>query len=71
MDESADVDKQFDTFTQTDRKYCKQAFAAFDKDHSGKIDHNELRIVLEMMGYEISSKEISRMLGEADAEQTG
>ena len=29
---------------------CFEAFSAFDKDSSGKIDANELRIVLEMMG---------------------
>ena len=29
---------------------CHEAFSAFDKDSSGFIDANELRIVLEMMG---------------------
>ena len=29
---------------------CWEAFSAFDKDSSGYIDANELRIVLEMMG---------------------
>ena len=29
---------------------CNKAFEAFDKDGSGYIDANELRVVLEMMG---------------------
>ena len=29
---------------------CNKAFEAFDKDGSGFIDANELRVVLEMMG---------------------
>ena len=50
---------------------CWEAFSAFDKDSSGFIDANELRIVLEMMGQKTTEEEIFRMIAEADAENTG
>ena len=50
---------------------CWEAFSAFDKDSSGEIDANELRIVLEMMGQKTTEEEIFRMIAEADAENTG
>ena len=50
---------------------CFEAFSAFDKDSSGKIDANEPRIVLEMMGQKTTEEEIFRMIAEADAENTG
>ena len=36
--------------TKEEEQKCWEAFSAFDKDSSGYIDANELRIVLEMMG---------------------
>jgi Ca2+-binding EF-hand superfamily protein len=36
--------------TKEEEAKCWEAFSAFDKDSSGFIDANELRIVLEMMG---------------------
>jgi Ca2+-binding EF-hand superfamily protein len=36
--------------TKEEEAKCWEAFSAFDKDSSGYIDANELRIVLEMMG---------------------
>ena len=36
--------------TKEEEAKCYEAFSAFDKDSSGYIDANELRIVLEMMG---------------------
>ena len=36
--------------TQEEDNKCNKAFEAFDKDGSGYIDANELRVVLEMMG---------------------
>ena len=39
-----------DGLTVEEEKKCDEAFAAFDKDNSGFIDAQELRIVLEMMG---------------------
>lgn len=36
--------------TKEEQAKCWEAFSAFDKDSSGYIDANELRIVLEMMG---------------------
>ena len=39
-----------DQLTPEEERKCEEAFTAFDKDNSGNIDANELRIVLEMMG---------------------
>mgnify|MGYP001443285497 CR=1 FL=1 len=36
--------------TMEEDNKCNKAFEAFDKDGSGFIDANELRVVLEMMG---------------------
>lgn len=57
--------------TSEEEAKCWEAFSAFDKDSSGKIDANELRIVLEMMGQKTTEEEIYRMIAEADAENTG
>ena len=61
----------FEGLTQEEDAKCYEAFSAFDKDSSGKIDANELRIVLEMMGQKTTEEEIFRMIAEADAESTG
>ena len=57
--------------TKEEQAKCWEAFSAFDKDSSGYIDANELRIVLEMMGQKTTEEEIFRMIAEADAENTG
>ena len=57
--------------TKEEEAKCFEAFSAFDKDSSGYIDANELRIVLEMMGQKTTEEEIFRMIAEADAENTG
>ena len=57
--------------TKEEEAKCWEAFSAFDKDSSGYIDANELRIVLEMMGQKTTEEEIFRMIAEADAENTG
>lgn len=41
---------QEEGLTKEEEAKCWEAFSAFDKDSSGYIDANELRIVLEMMG---------------------
>ena len=46
----ADGNQDFDGLTKEEDAKCYEAFSAFDKDSSGKIDANELRIVLERMG---------------------
>ena len=48
---SGDEDnEQEEGLTKEEEAKCWEAFSAFDKDSSGYIDANELRIVLEMMG---------------------
>ena len=57
--------------TREEDAKCQEAFNAFDKDNSGYIDANELRIVLEMMGQKTTEEEIFRMISEADSDNTG
>lgn len=67
-------DESFETedgLTKEEQDKCWEAFSAFDKDNSGNIDANELRIVLEMMGQKTTEEEIFRMIAEADASNTG
>ena len=66
-DENVDAD----ALTKEEEAKCWEAFSAFDKDSSGYIDANELRIVLEMMGQKTTEEEIYRMIAEADAANTG
>ena len=66
-----DEDADGEALTKEEESKCGEAFSAFDKDASGYIDANELRIVLEMMGQKTTEEEIFRMIAEADAENTG
>jgi len=66
-----DEDADGEALTKEEESKCWEAFSAFDKDSSGYIDANELRIVLEMMGQKTTEEEIFRMIAEADAENTG
>ena len=47
---SHDDEQEAEGLTVEEESKCKEAFAAFDKENTGIIDANELRIVLEMMG---------------------
>ncbi|CDW78390.1 ef hand family protein [Stylonychia lemnae] len=67
----AEDNEQEEGLTKEEEAKCWEAFSAFDKDSSGYIDANELRIVLEMMGQKTTEEEIFRMIAEADAENTG
>ena len=67
----AEDQEQEEGLTKEEEAKCWEAFSAFDKDSSGYIDANELRIVLEMMGQKTTEEEIFRMIAEADAENTG
>ena len=51
--------EQEEGLTKEEEAKCWEAFSAFDKDSSGYIDANELRIVLEMMGQKTTEEEIS------------
>ena len=64
-------EEQEEGLTKEEEAKCWEAFSAFDKDSSGYIDANELRIVLEMMGQKTTEEEIFRMIAEADNENTG
>ena len=70
-DEDQHLNEEDGGLTKEEEAKCWEAFSAFDKDSSGYIDANELRIVLEMMGQKTTEEEIFRMIAEADAENTG
>ena len=55
--------------TQEEDNKCNKAFEAFDKDGSGYIDANELRVVLEMMGQKQPEEAIYRMITQASPTQ--
>ena len=73
MDKSdRDTDTEgMDGLTADEERKCDEAFSAFDKDNSGFIDAQELRIVLEMMGQKTTDEEIYRMIAEASPDNTG
>ena len=64
-------DEGMDGLTAEEERKCDEAFSAFDKDNSGYIDAQELRIVLEMMGQKTTDEEIYRMIAEASPDNTG
>ena len=49
-DDGSDHEDDEGGLTKEEQDKCWEAFSAFDKDGSGFIDANELKIVLEMMG---------------------
>ena len=70
-DRENDNAEGMDGLTQEEERKCDEAFSAFDKDNSGFIDAQELRIVLEMMGQKTTDEEIYRMIAEASPDNTG
>ena len=70
-DRENDNAEGMDGLTQDEERKCDEAFSAFDKDNSGFIDAQELRIVLEMMGQKTTDEEIYRMIAEASPDNTG
>ena len=66
-----DSEGGFEGLTADEERKCDEAFSAFDKDSSGYIDAQELRIVLEMMGQKTSDEEVYRMIAEASPDNTG
>ena len=62
-DDKSDKEGEGDqeALTKEEEAKCWEAFSAFDKDSSGYIDANELRIVLEMMGQKTTEEEIFRI----------
>ena len=66
-----DSESGFEGLTLDEERKCDEAFSAFDKDNSGFIDAQELRIVLEMMGQKTSDEEVYRMIAEASPDNTG
>ena len=71
LNQSGGDEQEEEGLTKEEEAKCWEAFSAFNKDSSGYIDANELRIVLEMMGQKTTEEEIIRMIAEADAENTG
>ena len=62
-DRQADVDEQIRQVTE--------AFRVFDKDNSGTISAEEIRVVLSKCGEEVDDSEIEDMIKQADVDGDG
>ncbi|OHT03542.1 EF hand family protein [Tritrichomonas foetus] len=51
-------------FTQQDRKELREAFNLFDKDGSGTISSEEIRVALRVLGYNPSDDEVASLLNQ-------
>ena len=49
----------------------KEAFEMFDRDKDGKIDNKELNNLMKAIGYNLTEKEISEIMGENDSDNDG
>ncbi len=49
----------------------KEAFDMFDRDKDGKINNNELNNVMKAIGYNLTEKEVSEIMGENDNDNDG
>jgi calmodulin len=49
----------------------KEAFDMFDRDKDGKININELSNVMKALGYNLTEKEVSEIMGENDNDNDG
>jgi len=49
----------------------KEAFDMFDRDKDGKINNNELNNVMKALGYNLTEKEVSEIMGENDNDNDG
>ncbi|CAE7398985.1 unnamed protein product [Symbiodinium sp. KB8] len=57
--------------TQDEIDGCRDAFLAYDKDHSGSIEVWELKEVLEAMGQHPTEEELFQMISEVDENASG
>lgn len=48
--------------TEEQKKEIKEAFDAFDADHKGGIEPNELKLALKALGFEPKNEEVKRIL---------
>ena len=56
---------------QEKAREVKEAFDMFDKDKDCKIDHKEFTNVMKALGYNLSEKEITHLIGENDHDYDG
>jgi calmodulin len=49
----------------------RMAFQVFDRDNSGTISSDELRLVMKQLGENLTDQEIDEMLHEADKDGNG
>ena len=67
----AENKNDFEGLTKEEETQCWKAFSVFDRESSGKINSEELRMVLKMMGQKNTEEEIFRLIAEADHANTG
>lgn len=58
-------------FLEEKSREIKEAFDMFDRDKDGKINNNELNNVMKALGYNLTEKEISEIMGENDNDNDG
>ncbi|KAK8854260.1 hypothetical protein M9Y10_016819 [Tritrichomonas musculus] len=51
-------------FSQQDRKELREAFNLFDKDGSGTISKDEIRVTLRILGYNPTDEEVAALLAQ-------
>lgn len=53
------------------RKEIKEAFELFDSEKKGKIEYNEVKIILKALGFQIEKSELIQLMKQYDPQQTG
>jgi Ca2+-binding EF-hand superfamily protein len=59
------------TLSDAEKQELRQAFNLFDQDGGGKIDADEVRVVLRVLGFNPSLEELHRLLDEIDPKGSG
>jgi Ca2+-binding EF-hand superfamily protein len=59
------------TLSDAEKQELRQAFNLFDQDGGGKIDSDEVRVVLRVLGFNPSLEELRRLVAEIDPKGSG
>ena len=56
---------------QDQKTEIKEAFDLFDTEKTNRIDYSELKVTLEALGFELSKKDLLKLMKEYDPSETG
>jgi Ca2+-binding EF-hand superfamily protein len=59
------------TLTDIEKQELRQAFNLFDKDGGGKMEADEVRVILRVLGFNPTLEELRNLIGQIDQRQTG